>query len=201
MAHLRERREELLCAADKLFREQFVKSIRSLEEFYAGAEYRREAAEAFAGLARQWKEQSGERKKAACLGICCLYNSVLRRDYRFKLILMGEEFWLDEEPAEADWNPPGFSRCFAKDMEAVMEKLQGMFVRMCRSEEDAVWQWCAEYYFAAAGRLCMDMAEEIAEGMGLEEMARTKGFYFFFGHYRGEGEIIWREKPGEVQDA
>jgi len=29
-------------------------------------------------------------------------------------------------------------------------------------------------------------------------LERTDGFYFFFGHYQGEGEIIWRREKEEL---
>lgn len=201
MAYIQERREELLCAADELMREHFPENIRFLEELYKREGRRREAAEAFANLARQWKESAREGKKAACLGICYLYSNILRKDHSLRLVLMGEAFWLDGEPAEADWEPYGFAECFEKDMKLIMEKLRGRFIRLCRAEEDAIRQWCAEYYLAAIGRLCADLVGEIAEQMRLEETERTDDFYFFFGHYQGEGEIIWRGEKEEGQNA
>lgn len=201
MAHIQERREELLCAADGLMRERFPGSVRFLEEMYAQEERRRQAAEPFANLARQWKESNGGGKKAACLGICYLHSRILRKDYRLRLVLMGEEFWLDGEPAETDWEPADFADRFEKDMGFIVEKLRGRFIRLCRAEEDAVRQQCAEYYLAAIGRLCADLAGEIAEQMEPEALERTDGFYFFFGHYQGEGEIIWRREKEELQNA
>lgn len=65
MAHIQERREELLLAADQLEKEQFAKSIRKLEETYRKKELRDKIMEAFSGLAVQWRKDSGEGKKAA----------------------------------------------------------------------------------------------------------------------------------------
>ena len=198
MAYIYERRKELLHTVEKLQREQFEKSIRSLEKLYAGEEHRRKVVETFAGLVRQWEEQNEGTRKAASLGICYLYSSILRKDYKFRLVLMGEEFWLDGESIEADWELSDFFSYFENDMEIVIEKLRGMFVRLCSAEEDAVRQWCAEYYLAAISKLCTDMAGELAEGMGLEGMEKTEEFCFFFGHYQGDGEIIWRNKKEEM---
>lgn len=197
---IHERREELLRAVDRLQKEQFEKNIRSLEEAYREDECRREAVKAFSKLALRWQECSGSKKKAACLGICYLYSGILRRDFGFRLILMGEEFWLEEEPMEEVWKPADFFERFEEDVEAVIRKLRDKFIRLCRAEEDAVRFWCAEYYLAAACRLCVDMAEEIATSMELEKMDRTDGFYFFFGHYQGKGEIIWQEKKENLGD-
>lgn len=200
MAHIQERREELLLAAEQLEKEQFAKSIRKLEETYRKKELRDKIKEAFSGLAVQWRKDFGEEKKAACLGVCFLYSSIVRRDYKLKLILMDEELWLEEDGAEAVWKPEGFFEPFETDMEAVIEGLQKRFIRLCKAEEDAVRLWCVEYYFAALRCLCADMAEEIMTCKEMEELNRTEGFYLFFGHDQGEGEILWREKKEQTED-
>ncbi|MBD5547933.1 MAG: hypothetical protein HDQ97_11125 [Lachnospiraceae bacterium] len=192
-----ERREELLTAAEKLQKEQFEKRVRALEKEYQKEENRRAVIQTFEELASSWNPVSigaGNTKKAASLGITYLLSSILTGTYEMKLYLMGEEFWLEEEPLEATWRPMRFFEYYEEDMESIVKKLKNSFPRLCRAEEDAVRLRCADYYLAAICKLCKDMAEEIVESKGFREMEKRDDFFLFFGGFHKEGEILWRMK-------
>lgn len=195
MAHILKRREVLLAAAEKLQRELFAKRISWLMEKYRKEENRRAVTEAFAKLASYWNDVRED--QAASLGICYLYSSILMRTYELKIFLLGEEFWLDEDCIEASWVPPYFYEHFEEDMNFLIKELKGIFPRLCRAEEDAVRIACDDYYLAAVCKLCRDMAEEILADEEFNKMNKTDHFYFFFGRFQGEGEILWRRKESE----
>lgn len=192
-----DRRKELADAAEEMQKELFVSRIRELEAEYRKAERREEAGKAFTELFRSWERQEG--RKAGCLGICYLYGSMLMRTYDLRLVLYGEDFYLDRKPVVCSWKPPCFFEMFEEDMAAVLKKLRNIYPRIYVYEEEAVRMRCAEYYIAAVCRLCADMAGEILRTEEFLHMERADGFYIFFGRYRGEGEILYRA-GGDVPD-
>ena len=185
-----DRRKELVDAAEEIQKELFASHIRELEAEYRKQERREEAGKAFAELFQHWKRQ-GDRK-ARCLGICYRYGSMLMGTYELRLVLYGEDFYLDRNPEVCVWKPPCFFEMFEKDMEVILKKLKSTYPRIYVYEEDAVRLRCVEYYLAALHRLCMDMTEEILHTEEFRRMKRADDFYIFFGRYRGEGEILYR---------
>ncbi len=201
MAKILERREELLKAADELQRERFEISIRKLMEEYRKEENRQAVLQMFRELASRWKEhhEDAAGEKAASLGITYLFSSILTGSYELKLILMGKEFWLEEEPLEVMWKPPHFFEYFEEDMELIIKKLKSSFPRLCRAEADALRMKYADYYQAAICKLCEDLSEEIMESRELKELSKTDDFCLFFGGYQREGEILFRVPPAAMK--
>lgn len=198
MAHILKRREALLAAAKKPGRELFAKRIPELMEEYKKEENRRAVIKAFGRLASCWNiAGSGQ---AASLGVCWLYSSILMRTYEFKLVLLGEDFWLEEEPITTSWVPPCFFEHFEEDMDVLMKALRSSFPRLCRAEEEAVRAGYWKYYLAAVSKLCRDMAEEILLESTLAGINKTDYFYIFFGKFQGEGEVLWRMEESKGKD-
>lgn len=198
MAHILKRRKALLAAAEKPERELFARRISGLMEEYKKEERRKEVVKAFDGLASCWN--TAGRDQAASLGICYLYSSILMRNYEFKLVLLGEDFWLEEEPITTSWVPPCFFEHFEEDMDVLMKALRSSFPRLCRAEEEAVRAGYWEYYLAAVSKLCRDMAEEILLESKLAGINKTDHFYLFFGKFQGEGEILWQMEESKGKD-
>lgn len=195
MAHILKRRESLLAAAKKPERELFAKRIPELMEEYKKEENRRAVIKAFGRLASCWNiAGSGQ---AASLGICWLYSSILMRTYEFKLVLLGEDFWLEEEPVMVSWTPPYFFEHFEADINVIINSLRSGFPRLCQAEEEALKVSYFEYYLAAVCKLCRDMAEEIVSDREVSQISQTEQFYLFFGRFQGEGEILWRREKRE----
>lgn len=190
MGSILARREKLLKEAEEIYREIFKDSIFRLEEEYHLERYQKSLTEPFTKAAQMWKES--HENKAASLGICSLYTSILRQTYEYRIVLLGEEFWLAKDTVELMWIPEGFSEIFKEDMTGLMKKLQGMFPRFCRDEETAVHFLCAEYCHGAVYKLCVDFLEDILNGEIFFQLNKTKNFFVFFSDYRGEGEILYR---------
>lgn len=194
MMRISERRDSLIRAAEELQKELFEKRIRMLEKEYRKEENRRAVIQVFEKLASSWTTvhgTSGDGRKAASLGIICLFSSILTRTYEFKLSLMGDEFLLEKAPAGIMWKPPYFFEYFEEDMIFILKELKRKFPRLCSAEEDAVRMKCADYYLAAVYKLCRDMAAEILESNELSKIDKTDDFFLFFGKFQGEGEKIW----------
>lgn len=194
MVKISERRNRLLLTADKLQKERFEKRIRMLEEEYRKEENRQAVIQVFIRLFSLWKsvhENSDGTEKASSLGIGYLLGSILTKSYELKLSLLGEAFWLEEEPVEIMWKPPYFFEYFEEDMTLIIKELRSGFPRLCRAEEDAARLKCVDYYLAAVCTLCRDMAEEMIESNEFTEIDKTDNFFFFFGKFQGEGEKIW----------
>lgn len=190
MGNIFARREELLKEAEEVYREIFRESILCLEESYHTEGYKKSVTEAFAKTARMWKENY--ENKAASLGICSLYTSILRRTYAYRIVLLGEEFWLARDAVELMWVPEGFPEFFERDIFSLMKKLKGTFPRLCRDEETAVRFMCGEYCHGAVYKLCADFLEDILKEEEFLQLSKTEDFFVFFGDYRGEGEILYR---------
>ncbi len=187
MENILKRRETLLKEAEKIYREQFKISIRCLEEKYNAEEYKKAVPESFAQAARIWNESQD--RQAASLGICSLYSSILRQTYEYKIVLLGEEFWLDEDAVEIMWIPKGFPEIFEQDMSVLIKKLSGIFPRLCKEEETAIRFVCAEYFHGTVYKLCRDFIGDILENNAFLQLKKKEDFFVFFGGYRGEGEI------------
>lgn len=198
MFNISNRKKELILAAEELQKILFGKRIRSLEQKYGEKEYRRKVVDIFEKLAFQWNLFHDN--EAASLGVCYLYSSLLMRTYKFKIILLGKEFWLEEEPEEIVWDLASFFESFEKDMKLVLSRMENIFPRFCKAEEDAVRLYCAEYYLAAICQLCRDLAWEILSSDEMKELKKTEDFYIFFGRFLGEGEILWRMDNSTVRD-
>lgn len=190
MSHILERRKLLLEDAEGCYRELFKIRIRELEDKYRRIENRRSVIEAFADLARSWNDHRD--KKAASLGICILYSSVVRRTYEYRLILSGEEFLLDKEAIETLWIPNCFFDDFEKDMQYIIGQLKHTYPRLCSSEEDAIRFQCVEYVHTVVYKLCVDLINEILEEAAFIQLKKTDHFFVYFSKYRGEGEVICR---------
>lgn len=194
MAYIHERRERLLGTADELQKELFEKRIRMLEAEYGKEESRRAVIQVFEKAAVRWMTahaDPGHMERAASLRVTYLFSSILMRSYEFKLSLLGEEFWLEEEPVTVAWKPPFFFEYFEEDMKLIVKELRSSFPRLCRAEEDAVRLKCADYYLAAACKLCKDLAEEIMGSNEFIKVDKTDDFFVFFGKFQGEGEKLW----------
>lgn len=189
MSNILVRRENLLEEAEKIYREQFNISIRNLEEKYKIKENQKSVAGAVVKAAQVWNDTQD--RPAASLGICILHSSILRQAYEYKIVVMGEEFWLDENAVELMWIPKGFSEFFEQDISALIKKLSSIFPRFCKEEETAVRFRCAEYFHGAVYKLCKDFLDDILEGEGFLQLKKTEDFFLFFGDYRGEGEILY----------
>lgn len=190
MLNISNRKKELILAADELQKILFGKKIRSIEQKYGEKECRRKIVYIFEKLAYQWNffHDNG----AASLGVCYLYSSLLLRTYKFKIILLGEEFWLEEKPEEVVWDLTSFFDDFEKDMEFILPRMRNIFPRLCKAEEDVIRLYCVNYYLAAISQLCRDLAKDILYSNEMNKLNKTKDFYFFFGRFLGEGEILWR---------
>ena len=194
MEERKDRREELADAAEAIQRELFAGRVREFEAVYRKEERRASVKQAFADVFRLWDGKGG--RKAGSLGICYLFSTMAMRTYEFRLILYGEDFYLDGYPAVSRWKPPCFFEMFEEDMAVIMEKLRKVYPRIYAYEEDAVRRRCVEYYLAAVRQLCGDMAEEVVcmeEFLGIK---RTENFFIFFGAYRGEGDILYCASEG-----
>lgn len=191
MSHIIERRESLLEDAEKIYRELFMVRIRELEEKYKKPEYRKSVIKIFSQIAFDWNSRID--RLAASLGICILCSSVSMKTYEYKLVLSGDEFWLDKDIVESAWILEGFFEGFEEDMEILIKQLKGNYPRVCKNEEDAVRFLCVDYYHAAVYQLCKDMIEEVMASDEFIKLNKTNDFYIYFGRYKGEGEIIYRE--------
>lgn len=190
MLNISGRKEELILAADEMQRNCFGKRIRGLEQKYGEAECRRKIVGIFEGLAHQWGAFPDE--SVASLGVCYLYSNLLMRTYKFKIVLMGKEFWLGEKTAEAVWDLNAFFNGFEEDMEFILFRMKNIFSRLCKAEEEMVRFHCVDYYLAAISQLCRNLAEDILYSKAMLGLDKTEDFYFFFGRFQGEGEILWQ---------
>lgn len=189
MSNIVARRENLLEEAEQVYREQFKISIRNLEETYKSKEYQKSVTDAIAKAAYDWNKTQD--RPAASLGICILHSSILRQTYEYRIVVMGEEFWLDENAVELMWIPKGFPDFFEQDMSALVKKLSSIFPRLCKEEETAVRFRCAEYFHGAVYKLCRDFLEDILESEEFLQLKKTEDFFLFFGEYRGEGKLLY----------
>lgn len=196
MSNILTRRENLLEEAEQIYREQFKISIRNLEEKYKSKEYQKSMTDAVAKVSYAWNETQD--RQAASLGICILHSSILRQTYEYRIVVMGEEFWLDENAVELMWIPKGFPEIFEQDMSALIKKLSSIFPRLCKEEETAVRFRCAEYFHGAVCKLCKDFLADILESEGFLQLKKTEDFFLFFGAYRGEGELLYSRKADET---
>lgn len=183
-----DRRERLKKAADQVESGLFCVQCQRLEREYQDSRPRSLAVGAFAHLMELAAEQN---KETVWLGICVLETSLATGSHETLLSLYNQDFYFDAAPVEAYWCPPGFKECFEEDMETVMKRLRTQFPRIWNYEEDAVRRRCAEYYQAALCQLCRDLGEEIMGTAAFHDMRKGERFTAFFGHYRGEGEILW----------
>ncbi len=189
MANILERREELLRTAEERHKNLFAVKIRELEAEYENRQRREIIIQAFRDVLRRWN-LSG--RKAAGVGIGILYSSVLMRTYEYYLAAYGEEFYLDRNPTETMLRPPCFFEMFEEEMSVILDELRRRYPRLCRCEEDAVRYQCVEYYHAAFQKLCETLLKEIMDSPEFRELNRAGDFFFFFGRYQGEGEILYR---------
>lgn len=181
-------KEKLMEDASKWERKLFASSIRLLEREYEKAERREEVIKVFEKLFRQWEEQS--EAKAASVGICYLYSSILMRTGELRLTLYGEEFYMDRNQLELVWTPPCFFEMYEQDMIEILEELQKGNPRIYQYEKDAIRYQYAEYYYAAIAALCRDMIDEIKNSEVYKMLKKTDNFFFFFGRWRGEAEKL-----------
>ncbi|MDD7026482.1 MAG: hypothetical protein PUI46_05250 [Lachnospiraceae bacterium] len=186
MTYILERKDKLLQEADRLEKELFKKQIAILQDYYRKSEVQNRVREAFAHLWQKWDRK----KPAAGLGIHYLFTSIHNRTYEHRLVLFGEEFYLDEEAVEMDWKPELFFSLLEEDVEMILKQIRGKFPRLCRYEEELIRNHCSEYYEAAVCRLCQDMLPKILESETFGNLKKTEDFFVLFGTYRGEGEII-----------
>ncbi|MBO5032840.1 MAG: hypothetical protein J6D08_13315 [Lachnospiraceae bacterium] len=181
-------REKLMADAEKWEKLLFASSIRRLEEEYGRTEQRNAVKRSFTELFRQWGEQTEQ--KAASLGICYLYSSILMRTGEMRLTLYGKELYFDKNQVENTWYLPGFFQIYEQDMTEIMDRLRKAHPRIYRYEEEAVRCQYAEYYYAAIAALCRDMADEIRDSDEFKMMQKTEDFFFFFGRWRGEAQKL-----------
>lgn len=192
MANLLERREELLKTAEEKHKHLFADSIRLLEKEYTKRERYESIIQTFTNLFSQWNVLSEQ--KAASLGICFLHSSILMQTYEHHLVLYGKEFYLDKNTVEAIIRPPCLYEAFEQDMAVLTSELKGMYPSFCRCEEDVIRFRCAEYYHAVFYKLCTDLLEDIINSFEYKQMNKNKDFFIFFGKYKGEGKILYRDK-------
>lgn len=181
-------REELMADAEELEKTMFSSSVRMLEAEYRKAERRKEVRHAFEELLAQWEGQIPE--AAASLGICFLRSDILMRTGKIRLTLYGQDFYMDENRLERDWELPCFWERYEQDMAEIMDKLRKKHPRIYAYEEDAVRYQYAEYYYAALQALCRDMLEEIQESEVYRTLRKEEDFFTFFGRWRGEAEKL-----------
>lgn len=181
-------KEKLMEDASKWERKLFASSIRLLEREYAKAERREEVIKVFEKLFQQWNEQI--EVKAASVGICYLYSSILMRTGELRLTLYGEELYIDRNQLELAWIPPCFFEMYEQDMIEIIEELQKGHPRIYQYEKDAIRYQYAEYYYAAIAALCRDMLDEIKNSEAYRMLKKTDNFFFFFGRWRGEAEKL-----------
>lgn len=184
-------REKLMADARRWEAELFASRIRLLEREYEKAERREEVVSAFVRLFQQWEEQ--KEAKAASVGICYLYSSILMRTGELRLTMYGEEFYMDKNQLEVAWIPSCFFQMYEQDMQEIIVKLQKEHPRIYQYEKDAVRYQYAEYYYAAIAALCRDMLDEIKNREGYKLLKKTDDFFFFFGRWRGEAEKLESE--------
>lgn len=187
IAKLTERYDELAAAAEKLENSLFPNSLSKLQAIYGKAADREAMEEVFADLFRSWKKES---RPAASLAVCYRRTDVHMHRYGYRLMLFGEEFYLDPKPLEKIWTLTGFSEMYEADLTVILSELKKCYPRLRPYEEDAVRWQIAEYYHAAAYVLCQDMMSKIMQGIEFAEMDKTDGFLVFFGRYQGAGRIL-----------
>lgn len=192
MSHIIERRTILLDDAEKIYGELFRIRIRELEDKYRREVYRKSVINTFEKAAKMWGRSYD--RPAASLGICSLYSSVMMQTYQYRLVMAGEEFWLDKEKVEIEWVPEGIFDDFEEDIQLLLSKLKNNYPRICKNEEEVIRCLCMDYYHAAAYQLCKDLMEEIAAGDEFTTLIKTEDFYIYYGKYEGGGEIIYRSK-------
>lgn len=192
MANLLERKEEVLKTAEEKHKLLFADSIRLLEKEYTKRERCESIIQAFTNLFCQWNILSEQR--AESLGICFLYSSILMQTYEYHLVLYDKEFYLNKSAVEAIIRPPCLYEAFEQDMAALISELKGMYPSFCRCEEDVIRFQCAEYYHAVFYKLCADLLEDIINSFEYKQMNKTEDFFIFFGKYRGEGKILYRDE-------
>lgn len=181
-------REKLMADAWKWGAELFASRIQLLEREYEKAERREEVVSAFAKLFQQWEEQT--EAKAASVGICYLYSSILMRTGKLRLTVYGEEFYMDKNQLEVAWLPSCFFQMYEQDMQEIIAKLQKEHPRIYQYEKDAIRYQYAEYYYAAIAALCRDMLNEIKNCEEYRALNKTDDIFFFFGRWRGEAEKL-----------
>lgn len=181
-------REKMMADARKWGAELFASRIRLLEREYEKTQRREEVMSTFAKLFQQWEEQT--EAKAASVGICYLYSSILMRTGELRLTMYGEELYMDKNQLEVAWIPPCFFQMYEQDMQEIIVKLQKEHPRIYQYEKDAVRYQYAEYYYAAIVALCRDMLDEIKNCAEYKLLKKTDDFFFFFGRWRGEAEKL-----------
>ena len=186
MDYCMERKAKLLEEADRLEKIQFKKQIPLLQEYYQRDEVRDKVKEAFTVLFEKWDRE----EPAGSLGIHYLWTNLHNRTYSYQLMLYGETFYLDEKAIEASWKPEFFFALLEEDAGEILKLIRKQFPRVCAYEEELIRHHCAGYYQAAIYQLCRDILPEIMESKAFERLPKTEEFIWFFGGYRGEGEVL-----------
>lgn len=189
--NIAKRREALLIDAQKILEGYFNERIKMLMIKYRENDYREAVIRAFTEIFTTWNLK--KEQPAVYLGISYRYSDILMGSYALRLTLYGVDFYLDQAPIERRFEPPLFFSHIEADRREIVQTLQNTYPRICKCEEDAIRLRFLSYYHAALYSLCKDLIEEIQDTTQYRELNKAEPFTIFFGRWRGEGEVLYRE--------
>lgn len=181
-----DRRNEMLSLSEELFLPCLENKLKKLvkdneQNVILNTEYSEVIAQ-FIQQAKQ-KQRDGLLGIVEYFSISYLYCSAITQTYEFKLSLMNQRLFLDEEAHTAYWSPTLIFDTIDNDMQMYMTEARKKWVRIRPFEFDDVRRAYVEKYNWMAGMFFAGKTLDAALKAGIEELEREQELKFLFGSH------------------